>query len=286
MLVLVVAILALLIWAAFFFFSYRRIKSTGAKGHEDDLQFELDAAPWSDRHVESLLARSPDSPVLLRQYVANAIERNDLPEARRRADLFIARAPRSPHARLARIDILRRAGREEEAVAELRKAIRRMPRDPGILVAWAREAVRTQDWAEASRRFARVRQHAPTYVAGYHEAADALINDGRPDEAEAMMTEGTRRLPEDWMMWQAAAWVADRLGNHDEAVRRWEAMRTRFPGEPSGFLEGAEALKRAGRGEEAVVLIRQAHDFFPGDKAIVEAVARLAPPEPPETAAP
>lgn len=287
MLILAIVVVALLIWAAFFVFSYRRIKSTGTQDRESALDFELKAAPWSDRHVESLLARNPDSPVLLSQYVANAVERQDWPEAQRRVGIFAARAPRSPQAALAHIDVLRRAGREEEAEVELRRAIRRMPREFDILLAWAHDAVRREDWPEAARRFERVRRHAPNRIEGYHGAApDSLLHDDRPDEAEALIAEGLRRLPEAWMMWHTAAWIAERRGDLDEAVGRWEAMRAQFPTEPSGFLEGAETLARAGRGDEAVVLIREAHDFFPGNKAIAEALARLAPPEAPEPPSP
>jgi predicted Zn-dependent protease len=166
----------------------------------------------------------------------------------------------------------------------LRKAVRRMPRDPDILAAWAYEAVRRKDWAEAARRFERVRQRGPERVAGYEAGADVLIEDGRSDEAEAVIAEGLQRLPKAkaWMMLRAAARVADRLGNHDEAIRRWEVLRDQFPGEPSGFLGGAEALARAGRGKDSAALIRQARDFFPGNKPIAEAAARLLAPEKPD----
>ena len=287
MLVLALGLAALLIWAAFFFFTYRRFGGGDAKGRENDLQFKLDAAPWSDHHVESLLARDPDSHVLLRQYVANARERQDWPEALRRADIFVARLPRSPGAVLARMDVLRRSGREDDAAAELAKAVRRMPRDPDILLTWAHEAARRKDWAEASRRFEHLRQRAPERFEGYHEsAAGALINASRPDEAEAVIAEGLRRLPENWQMWHAAARIAERLGKRDEAIRRWEAMRERFPMQPLGFLDGAEALARSGRGEDAATLILQAHDFFPGNKDIAAAAVRLAPPAAPEPTLP
>jgi predicted Zn-dependent protease len=279
-LVLVIGLAALLAWAGIFFFGYRYLERAGVKEREDDLKFKLNAAPWSDRHVESLLASNPNSPTLLCQYVANAAEREDWPEALRRADIFTTRAARSPLAWVNHADVLRRAGRAEEAVALLRKALRRMPRNPDVLAAWAVEAARRKDWAEAARRFARMRQCGPERADGYEAGADVLISDGRGDEAEAVIAEGLRRLPEALNMWRAAARVADRLGNHDEAIRRWEALRDQFPGEPSGFLGGAEALARAGRGEDAAALIRQAHDFFPGNKAIAEAAARLVPPEP------
>jgi predicted Zn-dependent protease len=285
---LAIGLAALLIWAAFAFFSYRGINLRANQSHNHQIWFELKAAPWSDSHVESLLARNPDNPILLRQYVANAVERKDWPEALRRADLFTARASRSPQAWVTRADVLRRAGREEEAVALLRKAVRRMPRDPDLLAAWANEAVRRRDWAEAARRFARVRQYGPQRVFGYEDGANALIEDGRGDEAEAVIAEGLRRVSEgwSWAMLRAAARVADRLGNHDEAIRRWETLRDQFPGKPDGFLGGANALVRVGRGEDAAALIRQACDFFPGNKTIAEAAARLLPPETPEPSQP
>jgi predicted Zn-dependent protease len=277
--VLAIGLAAVLIWVGFLFFGYRKLYGSDA-GREDDLRFELNAAPWSDNHVETLLARNPGSPVLLGQYVANAVERKDWPEALRRADLFVARVPRSPHAWLARIDALSRAGREEDADAVLRKAVRRMPREPNILLAWARDAGRHEDWAEASRRYVLMRRRDPRRVEGYNEGANVLIRDGRPDKAESVIAEGLRAVPENWMMWSTAARIADSLENHNEAIRRWEAMRARFPAEPAGFLGGAEALARAGRGEEAAALIRDGRDFFPGDKPISEAAARLAPPAP------
>jgi predicted Zn-dependent protease len=277
--VLACVIAAVLIWAACFFFGYRWITRNDVAGREEELRFALAAAPWSDGHVESLLARDPDSPTLLRQYVANAVERQDWPEAQRRADIFVARAPRLSEPWLTRIGILLRAGHDEEAAAELRKVVRRMPRDADVLLTQARRAGGAGDWPEASRCYARMRQDFPTRIEGYDESLDALVNDGHPDAVEAVIAEGMRRLPDAWMIWHGSARIAGRLGEHEEAVRRWEEMRTRFPVEPWGYLGGAEALAQAGRGEEAAVLIRQARDFFPGNKAIAEAAARLAPPE-------
>lgn len=81
MLALAVGLAALLIWAVFAVFSYRGINHRANVSRDTALRFELKAAPWSDRHVESLLVRNPANPILLRQYVANAAERQDWPEA-------------------------------------------------------------------------------------------------------------------------------------------------------------------------------------------------------------
>ena len=279
MLVLAVALAAALFWGGFFYFSYRRVAEGARSTHEEEVKFQMQAAPWSDRHVESLLVRDPRSPTLLHQYVRNALDRKDMPEALRRADMFFARAPRLPASWLCRSEAMRSLGRGEDAQALLRKAVRRFPAEADVLVAWAHEASGRQDWAEAARRFERLRKRFPGRVDAYEVAANVLIYDGRPDEAEAVIAEGVRRLPDDWTMWRAAALIAGRLDTPEEAVRRWEALRLRFPGQAEGALRLAEALATAGRGEAAAILIRQARDYFPGNKQIAEAAARLAPPE-------
>jgi predicted Zn-dependent protease len=274
---LAVGIAAVLLWIGLLWASRRRLGRTGRREREGGIWLQLQIAPWSDRHVGSLLARDPCSPALLSQHVKNAAERSDWPEAVRRAEIFLARAPRSPQAWLAHANALRGAKRDEESLAQLRKALRRMPRDPEILIAWAREAMRRRDWAEAAQRFQRLRRHHPDRYEGYDQAATALSEDGRFDEAEALIAEGKQRTNH-WTMWQAAAKLAERAGDGEEAVRRWEALRARFPAEQAGYVHGAEALARFDRGEEAVALIRQARDFFPGNKLVANAAARLAPP--------
>lgn len=271
MLMLAAGLAAVLIWAGFLYASYRRIGRGDEAGRESEISFELHAAPWSDRHVETLLARHPGSPTLLNQYVANAAGRNDLSEALRRADLFAARAPRSPQAWLTRIDLLRRAGREEESTVLLRKALRKLPRNPDILLAWAHEAAQRGDWAAAARRCTPVRRRAPDRIEGYELAATALAEQGQPAAADAMLAQGMQRLPQAWHLWQAAARLAERSGDRAEALRRWETLRAQFPAEPAGFLHLAEALTLAGRGDEAAALLRQARDFFPASKEVAAA---------------
>jgi predicted Zn-dependent protease len=276
---------SVLIWLAFFYFGSKGISRRGNAAREQEIRFELAAAPHSDRHVESLLVASPKNEDLLRRYAWNAAERQDWPEALRRADMYIARLPNSAGGWLSRSGVLRMSGQEEESVALLRKLVRHKPKDPEVLLAWSEEAIRRQDWAEAVRRLERLRKRAPDWPQTYLLAADALVAIRRREEAEAILAEGMRRLPEHWTIWQKAAWLAEAAGDLQGAVRHWDDMRARFPREPAGFLGGAEALAKAGETEAAAALIQQGRDYFPGNKAIKEAVARLAP-EAPQDAVP
>lgn len=274
---LTVALAAVLIWGGFFFFASRQIRRRVRQGTESTLHFEMQSAPWSDRHIETLLSRNPSSAVLLRQYVTNALDRHEWQEALRRADMFTSRLPRLPGAWLSRIDALRCAGRAEDSVALLERTVLRLPPDPDVLLVWAREAALRRDWDEAARRHARFRRRYPARVEGYREAADALAEHGRTGEAEQLIAEGLRRMPEASALWHGHARIAERAGDMEEALRRWEAVRVHFPGEPAGFLRSAEAMVKAGHAADAETLIRQARDFFPESQPVRDALKRLVP---------
>jgi predicted Zn-dependent protease len=274
---LVCGVAGVAVWATVIFFSWRWIRLNNQADYDKKLLSWIEAAPWSDHHLVGLLEQNPRHPRLLNHYLDIAVRREDWPEALRRAELCIESAPRSPRGWVARYGALHHLGRDEEALAVLRQALHRLPRDTEVATVWANEARGRGDWPEAVRRFATLRRLAPQRVDGYEAGAIALVEDGRAAEAEALISEGLERIGENWLLWQAAARLAGRLGKQEEAIGWWEAMRAKFPSESAGFLHGAEALARAGRAEEAADLIRRAHDFFPGNKEIAAAVTHLAP---------
>jgi predicted Zn-dependent protease len=278
-----VGIVAVLVWGAFLYATWRMLSGFDRQRIDDDVRFQLDAAPWSDNHVETLLGKYPRNAIILNQYVNNALERKDTAEALRRSDMFLSRARRSGQAWMVRSNVLRRADREDEAQELLRTAVRRMPRDIEVLLGAARDAERHHDWPEAARRFELARKYHPRRIEGYTGAAEAYANAGDFDAAEAVVAAGLKLVPHIWWSWHTAALVAEKRGDLDEAIGRWEAMRNAFPGEAPGFIRGAQALARAGRAEEAAALIREARDYFPGNKHVVEAAQKLAP-EPPADA--
>lgn len=278
MIVWATGLVAVVLWAGVTYFALRYMRRSRAAGREDGLRFELQAAPWSDSHVESLLRREPRSPTLLYQYAANAIERQDWEEAERRVALFQSRTPRAAEAWICEADLLRRRGRPAEARVVVEKAARRLARQPAILLASAREALWAREWPEAARRFSRLRAVAPDRSESYAEGAEALAASGDAAAAEALLAEGQRRLPKEWPLWQAMARLAERRGDLAAAVQRWALLRERFPGEVHGYLGGAAALERAGDAEGARLLLAEARDFFPGNREVREALERLAPP--------
>ena len=271
-------ILAAVIWITTIYIFMRWINARSRQALEKDLAFKLLAAPWSDKHVESLLRQAPRSPTLLRQYVTNAVQRPDLSEALRRAELFGERVPGEPWSWITRINVLRALRRPAEADELLRAAHRRFRSDPDIALTWARDATRQGNPEEAVRRFTQVQTKFPAKLEGYLDGAGVLTKLGRFAEADRVLQVGISHCPKAWQLWSRAAAQAEQRGDLDDAIRRWEELRDRFPEQAAGFVGGSEALSRAGRAAEACDLLQQAVDFFPGNKDVRQAVTRAQGP--------
>ncbi len=280
MLLWVTIAVAAVVWVGLIFFFSRYLRRGRFVGQEEGLNFELQAAPWSDSHVAELLRKVPRSPILLNQYVANAIARQDWAEAERRLALFRQRAPRQAGPWLAEAELLRRRGQPEAARAVIERALRRLPREENVLLAAARESRWAHQHAEAAQRFARLRAIAGRRAEGYSEGAEVLAETGEWEAAMALIAEGRRRFPDYWVLVATAARIAERHGDRGEALRCWQELRERFPGEESGYLDGAAALERAGEVEAARGVLELGCDYLPGNQRLREALARLAPPPP------
>ena len=94
--------------------------------------------------------------------------------------------------------------------------------------------MRRGDWVEAVERWAALRAAFPEHASGWVRGAEALLQQGRLDEAEAVAGEAVVRFPEHlggYVQWGEAAM---RLGDWVEAVERWAALRAAFPEHASG----------------------------------------------------
>jgi tetratricopeptide (TPR) repeat protein len=272
-----IAVAAMVLWVATTGQSVRRWANSNYREREEKLREAIGELRGSDNKLELLLSKYPESEVLLNEYCWNAVNRKDWSEALRRADIFVGRRPRSARAAVARFRALKGAGREEEATATLDRAMRIGRKDVEVLLAGALEAMDRKEWNEAVLRFARFRKYAPMRQHSYTAPAAALMELGRREEAEVLLAEGMQRLPKESILWVTAARIAETAGDLDEAIRRWEEMRARFPVDPEGYFRGAEALRRAGQNDAAAALIRQGRDFCPGDKTIAGMAAALSP---------
>lgn len=184
-----------------------------------------------------------------------ATQRRDWLEALCRWDAVRQRYPDDPWAHCQAGDALRSAGRLDEAEALLAAGIVRFPDHRHIAVAHARTAVARHDWEAALARWEAIRTRFPDVPEAYRGGAEALRELGRADAAEALFADATVRFPDHEWMAIAHAKAAAARRDWQEALRRWERVRTRFPYRVHGYTGGVEALRSLGRSQEAMTLL-------------------------------
>jgi tetratricopeptide (TPR) repeat protein len=151
--------------------------------------------------------------------------------------------------------------------------MKRFPRQPHYLEAYARAAERARDFDEAVRRWALVRKKFPGRTAGYVAAVSCLRQSGRLDEATALIRRAQALMPDDMTVILEAGRVVEAHGDWDEAYRYWYRVRTRHPG---CFFGAAQALHKLGRTAEAEALLAEARHRYPIESGIAILNARIA----------
>ncbi len=150
-------------------------------------------------------------------------------------------------------------GRYDEAEELLQQARYRFGTDPGPLREYARVAEAKGDVAEAIKRWNGVLFRFPLDMPVHLTASEAFERLGEPLEAEATLRAAIDRFPtESRPMLELAKFLLFKRRNYAAAVEAWAALRRAFPNNEEAYASGAEALRRAGRGDEAEIL-REEH---------------------------
>jgi Flp pilus assembly protein TadD len=159
-------------------------------------------------------------------------ERRDLEPAltvwRRVIDL----APHRPESHVGYATTLRHMRHFDEADAVLEAATAQFP-DASFV--WTNHAVTADergDREEALRRWQAVFERFRHEAIAYAGLGAALKMLGRMAEADALMQQGMQLFPDDPNLAINHAWVAVARGDWPEAVRRWTALRARWPDDP------------------------------------------------------
>jgi tetratricopeptide (TPR) repeat protein len=141
--------------------------------------------------------------------------------------------------------------------------------DQLALDAW--DAMGRGDGNEAARLWEAMRISAPDRADGYIGGSHVLRGLGRMAEAETVSAEAVTRFPESPDVLTAHAWVAMGMEDWDEALRRWQLARERFPEHADAYIWPTHALRRANRLSEAEMLSSNALQRFPDNPdALVE----------------
>ena len=158
------------------------------------------------------------------------------------------------------------AGGQQEARALGHEAMLRFPTNSIRYLTQGEGAMFRRDWKVACEHWEEMRRVFPDHAAGFVRGAEALLEAGCLDEAEAVAYEAVERFPDQPGGYVQRAEVSVRRGDWVVAVDLWGDVRRRFPDQAAGFVRGAEALLAAGgpRLEEAEAVACEAAERFPG----------------------
>lgn len=110
----------------------------------------------------------------------------------------------------------------------------------------------------------------------FAEEAAYWARRGRVEEAELMLAAVLNRYPVTERLWVDYAALAERRRDWNEACRRWDDVRIRFPATLRAYTGLGEAFRRLGKLTEADAMLGAARELASKDQVIAVTHARLA----------
>jgi len=205
---------------------------------------EFDAA---EELLREAMERFPDAPAAFEQFARVAQSRPDWVEADRRWLQAHTAFPANPHIALCHAELPAR----------------------GIFDG-------KKNWQEAFRRFDVLRQQFPNLPEGYSTLISLLCEAKRFDAAQEVAAEAALRFPDNLVITQARAQIAEELGSVEEAVERYEWICATFPNSFAGINKFAALLAKLGRAGEADAACERAMARFPNQPEVFRQYAEVA----------
>jgi len=168
---------------------------------------------------------------------------------------------------------LRMSGQWEDASAVLLAATRRFPHEADI---WDELARIAEHWGQAEAYWRRSLELEDAPASAWSALAKALRERKRWDDAEAILTAAQIRFPDEMRAFVEYGEIAVSRGHWEEAFRRWEVVRSRFPEDPAGYVCGGVALRELKRFDEADLLLAEAIFRFPANPGAAIEFAGIA----------
>ena len=171
---------------------------------------------------------------------------------------------------------LRQQGRVEELEDHLVEAAARFPQIDWFVFELAANAARRRDWIAAEARWRKALSLNDAVWWAHTGLAEALREQGRSAEAEAVLVAAQNGLPNEGGPFAEHARLSELAKDWPEAERRWAAFRQKFPDLPRGYTGASLALRHQGRPAEAEALLREAVERLPDAPDVLHDLARLA----------
>ncbi len=200
----------------------------------------------------------------------------DLPEAITAFDGLVARDPANPLFRFRHAMLLEKAGRLDEAEAQMREVVRRAPDWPPAvrrLASLLASTGRAGEAADLLRAFAQ----ANPGIEGIDIALSASLRAaGRLDEALDVAQRAAKDRPDDADIACLAAELLAANGRFGEARASFEQILGRDPRNARAALGLARVLEHDGHPEEALALLERTLAALPGQPVLLAEACRLA----------
>ncbi|MGD0109579.1 MAG: hypothetical protein ABSC06_36960, partial [Rhodopila sp.] len=240
---------------------------------------------WRHEEAEALLEegmrRFTDVSDLVAEHAWTALHLNRWDDAGERFHTLRERFPGVADGWQGGAAVLRGQFRLNEAEAMLEQAMERFPHLPQFALDHAQLPVaphfaQDKNWPEALRRFERLREAFPSFEAGFVASVRALNDAGRPAMAEALARSAGERLTASPALAVQYAEAAESRQDWPETIKRYSAVRDRFPDQPAGEVGMARALAASGCFAEAETLLRETMARLPSQSAPFGEFAELA----------
>lgn len=229
----------------------------------------------ADELLTDAMTRYPGAIEFLEAYAEVGLRRGDPHEALRRWEAVRNASPRSPRAWIFNALCLKTLQRYDEADRLLERAIAIVPDDQMAATEYAKIADERGDIEEALRRWQQMRDRLDN-LTGWVEVAIRLRRLGREQEAVALLEKAQWRFQSSARPSIELVRMTYEKGDVEGALRQWEAMRSGYPQEPTGYIAAAQALRTLGRIEEADLILSMAAERITGISEPTVEYARFA----------
>lgn len=232
----------------------------------------------ADRILAEAVERFPRHSQLLTEYAKLAQEQEQWEQAARRWEKLRAAFPEEPEGYLGGAAALSALQRDEDADRLVADAAGRFPITADRLAEHAWAPYHRHQWEQAGRRFAGIRERFPDEPVGYHGGAETLLRQNRFVDAEELLAEGMRRMPQDPKLAHSHAVIPSYPGRRqwDAALERIDAVCKRFPDFAPGHVTAVRMLRECRRFEDAEAAARRAFECCAGSAEFGVEYARLA----------
>ena len=149
-------------------------------------------------------------------------------------------------------------------------------REEWFLILGIKLGMQRADYGVTALYAAALREVSPENPAGYVGGAAALRELERPEEAQAVATEGVSKHPDNLFLWKELALAAQDRNQIELAFERWNELTRRFPKSVSGYVGAIGLSNKLIQPKTTQKLLNDALKAFPHNAFILGAAARFA----------